>query len=105
MGWNGNADGTINSDYTKNIFSTGIEAADNMYAAYRVHGRRKLPEHDGLSVHARRRQVLRRKLSRDPTSGQYFMAESNAHETYWNVQNAITDLAAVRSLFPLAIAT
>jgi hypothetical protein len=33
------------------------------------------------------------------------MLSSNAHETYWNVQNAITDLAAVRSLFPVAIAT
>ncbi len=33
------------------------------------------------------------------------MAASNAHETYWNVPNAITDLGAVRSLFPLVIAT
>src|SRR5450432_3654447 len=33
------------------------------------------------------------------------MLTSNAHETYWNVENAITDLAAVRSLFPVAIAT
>ena len=31
------------------------------------------------------------------------MATSNAHETYWDVPNAITDLAAVRSLFPLTI--
>ena len=45
------------------------------------------------------------KLTRDPTTGQYGMMSSNAHETYWNVPNAITDLAAVRSLFPLAIAT
>jgi hypothetical protein len=36
---------------------------------------------------------------------QYYMANSNAHETYWGVKNAITDLAAIRSLFPLAIAT
>ena len=28
---------------------------------------------------------------------------SNAHETYWDVRNAITDLAAVRLLFPLTI--
>ncbi|HZE30282.1 MAG TPA: hypothetical protein VE198_02450, partial [Actinoallomurus sp.] len=31
------------------------------------------------------------------------MASSNAHETYWNVPGAITDLAAVRSLFPVTI--
>ena len=28
------------------------------------------------------------------------MANSNAHETYWGVKNAITDLAAVRAMFP-----
>ena len=33
------------------------------------------------------------------TSG-YYMATSNAHETYWDVRNAITDLAAVRLLVP-----
>jgi hypothetical protein len=31
------------------------------------------------------------------------MALSNAHETYWDVTNAITDLASVRLLFPLVI--
>jgi hypothetical protein len=31
------------------------------------------------------------------------MAVSNSHETYWKVPNAITDLAAVRSLFPVVI--
>jgi alpha-L-fucosidase 2 len=45
------------------------------------------------------------KLSYDSGSGQYYMASSNAHETYWNVKDAITDLAAVRSLFPIAIQT
>jgi alpha-L-fucosidase 2 len=33
----------------------------------------------------------------------YYMATSNSHETYWDVRNAITDLAAVRLLFPLTI--
>jgi hypothetical protein len=45
------------------------------------------------------------KLTKDPTSGQYYMASSNAHETYWNVKDAITDLAAVRSMFPVVIQT
>jgi hypothetical protein len=35
---------------------------------------------------------------------QYYMAVSNAHETYWLVKNAITDLMAIRSMFPTAIA-
>ena len=29
-------------------------------------------------------------------NGKYHMVTSNAHETYWDVRNAITDLAAVR---------
>ena len=43
------------------------------------------------------------KLSYDPGLKQYYMTNSNVHETYWGVKNAITDLAAVRSLFPQAI--
>jgi hypothetical protein len=42
-------------------------------------------------------------LAHDPGTGAYSMALSNSHETYWNVVNAITDLAAVRTLFPVAI--
>ena len=104
MGWDGNARGTINSDYTKNIYSTGTEAAYNMYLQYRVHERRDLPARHGVSVHAGRREVLREaKLSFKEPAGKYYMASSNSHETYWDVRNAITDLAAVRSLFPLAI--
>lgn len=45
------------------------------------------------------------KLSYDSGTGKYYVATSNSHETYWNVPNAITDLAAVRTLFPLAIQT
>jgi hypothetical protein len=105
MGWNGNADGTINSDFTKNIYSTGFEAAANMYLASRYTGD---DTYLSTTVYPFMRDVASfyaGKLTRDPTTGQYGVASSNAHETYWNVPNAITDLAAVRSLFPLAIAT
>jgi len=105
MGWNGNADGTINSDFTKNIYSTGFEAAANMYLASRYTGD---TSYLSATVYPFMRDVANfyaAKLTRDPTTGQYGMTSSNAHETYWNVPNAITDLAAVRSLFPLAIAT
>ena len=43
------------------------------------------------------------KLSYDTGTDTYYMANSNAHETYWDVPNAITDLAAVRCLFPITI--
>jgi hypothetical protein len=44
-----------------------------------------------------------KKFTKDAGSGKYVMTLSNAHETYWGVPNAITDLAAVRSLFPSVI--
>jgi len=43
------------------------------------------------------------RLAYDAQSQVYSMAVSNSHETYWKVPNAITDLAAVRSLFPVVI--
>src|SRR4029079_19238319 len=36
-------------------------------------------------------------------NNEWVMPTSNAHETYWDVRNAITDLAAVRLLAPLTI--
>ena len=35
MGWDGNARGTVNSDYVNDLYSTGTEAAYNMYLQYR----------------------------------------------------------------------
>jgi len=35
--------------------------------------------------------------------GRYIIWPSNAHETYWRVQNPATDLAAVRYLFPAVL--
>lgn len=105
MGWDGNARGTVGSDYTKNIYSSGTEAANNMYAQYRY-------THDDAylrnTAYPFMREIAKfytKKFSFDSGSGIYYMDTSNSHETYWNVRNAITDLAAVRSLFPAAIQT
>jgi hypothetical protein len=105
MGWNGNADGTVGSDFTKNIYSTGTEAAMNMYAQYAYTGDESYLKN---TVYPFMREVAKfyvKKLSKDAGSGKYVMESSNAHETYWNVRNAITDLAAVRQMFPVAIRT
>ncbi|MEV5750719.1 hypothetical protein AB0L00_23095 [Actinoallomurus sp. NPDC052308] len=102
MGWDGNARGTINSDYTKNILSTGTEAAYNMYLQYRYTNDTNYLRNTAYPF---MRDVVRfyaAKLTRDG-SGKYTMASSNSHETYWNVPGAITDLAAVKSLFPVTI--
>ena len=103
MGWNGNADGTTGSDYTKNIYSTGTEAAENMYAQYAYTG---AADYLKTTAYPFMKEVVKfyaQKLSKG-ADGKYYMALSNAHETYWNVTNAITDLCAVRSLFPVTIA-
>jgi hypothetical protein len=103
MGWDGNARGTVGSDYTADILSTGTEAAENMYLQYRYTN-----DLDYLrnTAYPFMRDVVKfyaAKLSYDAGTNTYSMASSNAHETYWDVPNAITDLAAVRSLFPIAI--
>ncbi|HZM80996.1 MAG TPA: hypothetical protein VFC19_35180, partial [Candidatus Limnocylindrales bacterium] len=102
MGWDGNARGTINSDYVNDIYSTGTEAAYNMYLQYRYTNDLTYLQNTAYPFLREAVKFYAAKLSRD-AAGRYFMASSNSHETYWDVRNAITDLAAVRLLFPLAI--
>jgi hypothetical protein len=102
MGWDGNARGTVGSDYTKNILSSGTEAAANMYLQYAYTGDMAYLTN---TVYPFMRDVVNfyvGMFAKDG-SGTYHMVSSNSHETYWNVPNAITDLASVRSLFPIAI--
>ncbi|WP_202532231.1 glycoside hydrolase family 95-like protein [Streptomyces sp. SID3212] len=103
MGWDGNARGTVNSDYTKNIWSTGAEAAYNMFLQYKYTNDANYLRNTAYPFMREVVKFYQAKLSRNASTGQYYVATSNSHETYWNVPNAITDLAAVRMLFPLAI--
>ncbi|MGW1525131.1 glycosyl hydrolase family 95 catalytic domain-containing protein [Streptomyces sp. NPDC002159] len=103
MGWDGNARGTVNSDFTNNIWSTGTEAAYNMYLQYAYTNDSAYLRNTAYPFMRDVVKFYAAKLSYDSASGKYFVASSNAHETYWNVPNAITDLAAVRTLFPLTI--
>jgi alpha-L-fucosidase 2 len=103
MGWDGNARGTINSDYVNDIYSTGTEAAYNMYLQYRYSNDINYLRDTAYPYMREVVKFYQRKLSLDTAANQYYMATSNAHETYWDVKNAITDLAAVRLLFPLTI--
>ncbi|MEU1616484.1 carbohydrate-binding protein [Streptomyces sp. NPDC005722] len=103
MGWDGNARGTVNSDFTNNIWSTGTEAAYNMYLQYAYSNDSAYLRNTAYPFMRDVVKFYAAKLSFDAASGKYFVASSHAHETYWNVPNAITDLAAVRTLFPLAI--
>jgi hypothetical protein len=103
MGWDGNARGTINSDYVNDLYSTGTEAAYNMYLQYRYTNDLTYLRDTAYPYMREAVKFYQGKLSVDG-AGKYYMASSNAHETYWDVRNAITDLASVRLLFPLTIA-
>jgi alpha-L-fucosidase 2 len=101
MGWNGNADG--NSDYTNNIFSTGTEAARNMFAQFGYTGDAAYLKNTAYPFMREVAKFYVKKFTKDAGSGKYVMTSSNSHETYWGVRNAVTDLAAVRSMFPAVI--
>ncbi|WP_214106594.1 fascin domain-containing protein [Acrocarpospora catenulata] len=103
MGWDGNARGTINSDYTKLIYSTATEAAYSMYLQYRYTNDQNYLQTVAYPFMREAVKFYKGMLSFDSATGKYYMANSNSHETYWNVRNAITDLTSVRLLFPIAI--
>ncbi|WP_199731715.1 fascin domain-containing protein [Cohnella endophytica] len=105
MGWDGNARGTINSDYTKNTLSTAAEAALNMYAQYKYTNDSSYLSGTAYPFMKEAVKFYAGKLSYNSGTGKYYMASSNVHEQHWDVQNAITDLAAVRALFPVTIQT
>ncbi|MEV4532703.1 carbohydrate-binding protein [Asanoa sp. NPDC049518] len=101
MGWDGNARGTINSDYVNDTYSTGTEAAYNMYLYYRYTNDTAYLQNVAYPFMRDAARFYQNRLSRN--GAQYYMASSNAHETYWDVKNALTDLAAIRLLYPLTI--
>ncbi|MFC0506387.1 glycosyl hydrolase family 95 catalytic domain-containing protein [Micromonospora costi] len=103
MGWDGNARGTVNSDFVNDLYSTGTEAAYNMYLQYRYTNDEAYLRNTAYPYMREAVKFYEDMLDRDPATGRWYMASSNAHETYWDVRNAITDLAAVRLLFPLTI--
>ncbi|MFI6779936.1 glycosyl hydrolase family 95 catalytic domain-containing protein [Micromonospora sp. NPDC050276] len=105
MGWDGNARGTVNSDFVNDIYSTGPEAAYQMYLQYRYTNDEAYLRDTAYPFMREVVKFYEDVLSYDATADQYYMASSNARETYWDVRNAISDLAAVRLLFPLTIQT
>ncbi len=79
------------------------EAAYNMYLRYRYTNDATYLANTAYPFMREAAKFYRSFVSRDSSTGQYYIANSNAHETYWNVRNAITDLTAIRSLFPVTI--
>jgi hypothetical protein len=103
MRWDGDATWTTTSTYTDRIYTTGAEVASNMFMRACYTNDSVFLRDTAYPYMRETAKFMAAKLSYDATAKQYYMANSNAHETYWGVKNAITDLAAVRSLFPQVI--
>lgn len=103
MRWDGNANSNDSSEYTRNIMSSAEEAAQNMYLQYKYTNDLSYLRNTAYPFIKEVAKFYTSKLSYESSTGKYYMELSNSHETYWNVKNAITDLAAVRALFPRVI--
>lgn len=103
MGFDGNADGTVGSDYTQDILSTATEVALNMYDQYRYTGDADYLQNVAYPFLRDAANLYVDLFTYDNGSDRYTMQSSNSHETYWDVQNAITDLVSVRKLFPIVV--
>lgn len=102
MNWDGMASGLSNN--TRTLYSTAAEVAQNLYNVYQYTNDLAYLRDTAYPFMREAARFYVNMLSYDSETGEYYMAESNAHETYYNVQNALTDLAAVRTLFPNTIA-
>lgn len=101
MNWDGMASGL--SQHTRTLYSTAAEIAQNLYNMYEYTGDMAYLRDTAYPFMREAARFYVNMLSYNSETGQYYMAESNAHETYPDVQNALTDLAAVRTLFPNTI--
>ncbi|MDB6065723.1 MAG: hypothetical protein JWR26_1931, partial [Pedosphaera sp.] len=92
MVWNG---GAALTSFTSNILSTASEVAINMDLRYKYTQDNAYLTNVAYPFLREVAKFYSSALAVNPTNGQYYMPYSNAHETYWGVTNAITDLAAV----------
>ena len=105
MGWDGDASGTTESEFTKLIWTTGAEVSSNMFNRFEYTNDSAFLKTTAYPVMRETAKFLQSKFTFDAGANQYYMGLSNAHETYWKVKNAITDLAAVHFQFPNTIKT
>lgn len=102
--WDGDPKYTTGSDYTGDIMSTGAEVALFLFDRFRYTNDSAFLRTKAYPFLRDATNFLAAKLTYNASTGVYTMASSNAHEMWWDVPNALTDLAAVRALFPRAIA-
>jgi len=102
MRYSASADEYSNNGYVGKIFTVGLELSQLMMEHYRI-----TKSQEFLS----RAYVLMREVAifyteyicLTNTAKPYEIFGTNARETYWNVTGSITDIAGIRSTFPLII--
>lgn len=93
---------TNNPMWTGLVFSSGCECAFQMYKYALYNGNEKYMKE---KVYPFLREVClfyKYHLKKDE-KGIYYIYPSNMHENFWSVKNPLTDLAAIRSCFPILI--
>ncbi|MFD0671232.1 DUF5703 domain-containing protein [Cohnella sp. GCM10027633] len=100
MKWDGTGN-NAGGEYTERIFSAGADVAVKMYARYRYTNDGEFLANTAYPFMKEVAKFYQGQLTLD--RGQYVIPSSNSRENYWNVKNALPDLAAIRALFPMAI--
>lgn len=100
-GWDGNAHVTTGSNYVSHILSSGAEVALRMYDYYLYTGN---ASYLSSTVYPFLRDVATFYSNwATVVGGHYRIVGANALETYWLVCDPVTDIAAIKAIFPLAI--
>jgi alpha-L-fucosidase 2 len=102
FGHDGNHLSNTDSPYVNNIHTAGVEAALTMYQYYLFTGDVEVLEQFVILGCEVARHYLSSVLSKDE-NGKFFIPFSNSREIFWNVKNPVTDIAAIKALFPILI--
>jgi alpha-L-fucosidase 2 len=100
MKWNGIGN-NLGGDYTEKVFTAGPDITMKMYMKYKYTNNLTYLRNTTYPFMKEIVKFYQSSLSFNGTH--YEMVSSNARENYWNVKNALPDLAAVKALFPMAI--
>jgi len=89
------------ASYNKRNISTGAEVGLNIWRQYLVTDDRSFLENNYPVMADAARFLLA--YATEGTDGKLHTSPSNAHETQWDVTDPITDIAAMKALFPVVI--
>lgn len=98
-GHDGNNLNNSNSPYVDQIYTAGVEAALTMHQYYLYTGDEDVLADFVLLGCEVALHYLSSVLAKDENN-RYYIPCSNSREAFWGVKNAITDIAAIKSLFP-----